>query len=45
MEHRHLGSSGLYVSEVSYGNWLTHGSQVEEEAAAACVTRALAKSP
>src|SRR3954468_18129486 len=41
MEHRHLGRSGLLVSEISYGNWITHGSQVEEEAALACVRRAL----
>ncbi|WP_328466897.1 aldo/keto reductase family protein [Actinoplanes sp. NBC_00393] len=41
MEHRHLGRSGLLVSELAYGNWITHGSQVEEEAAAACVRAAL----
>jgi aryl-alcohol dehydrogenase-like predicted oxidoreductase len=41
MEHRHLGNSGLVVSEISYGNWLTHGSQVEEDAALACVRAAL----
>ncbi|MDQ4053835.1 MAG: aldo/keto reductase family protein [Actinomycetota bacterium] len=41
MEFRNLGSSGLKVSEISYGNWLTHGSQVEEDAALACVRRAL----
>jgi aryl-alcohol dehydrogenase-like predicted oxidoreductase len=41
MEFRHLGRSGLYVSEISYGNWLTHGSQVEEDAALACVKAAL----
>jgi aryl-alcohol dehydrogenase-like predicted oxidoreductase len=41
MEFRHLGRSGLMVSEISYGNWITHGSQVEEEAAAACVRAAL----
>lgn len=41
MEHRRLGRSGLSVSEISYGNWLTHGSQVEEDAAAACVAAAL----
>jgi aryl-alcohol dehydrogenase-like predicted oxidoreductase len=41
MEFRHLGRSGLYVSEISYGNWLTHGSQVEEDAALACVRAAL----
>lgn len=41
MEFRHLGRSGLLVSAVSYGNWITHGSQVEEDAANACVHRAL----
>src|SRR5919202_5464368 len=41
MEHRHLGRSGLMVSEIAYGNWITHGSQVEEEAAHACVRAAL----
>ena len=41
MEFRHLGSSGLKISEITYGNWLTHGSQVENEAALACVRAAL----
>ncbi|WP_166140394.1 aldo/keto reductase family protein [Nocardioides ochotonae] len=41
MEFRNLGASGLKVSAISYGNWLTHGSQVEEDAALACVRRAL----
>src|SRR5258705_10524286 len=41
MEYRHLGRSGLLISEISYGNWITHGSQVEEEAATACVRAAL----
>jgi aryl-alcohol dehydrogenase-like predicted oxidoreductase len=41
MKHRHLGRSGLLVSEISYGNWITHGSQVEEEQALACVRAAL----
>jgi aryl-alcohol dehydrogenase-like predicted oxidoreductase len=41
MEFRHLGHSGLIISEIAYGNWLTHGSQVEEEAALACVRTAL----
>ena len=41
MEIRNLGKSGLKVSAVSYGNWLTHGSQVEEDAAVACVRQAL----
>jgi aryl-alcohol dehydrogenase-like predicted oxidoreductase len=41
MEYRHLGRSGLKVSEIAYGNWITHGSQVAEEAAVACVRAAL----
>jgi aryl-alcohol dehydrogenase-like predicted oxidoreductase len=41
MEFRHLGRSGLMVSEISYGNWLTHGSQVEADEATACVREAL----
>ncbi|MEW1957514.1 aldo/keto reductase family protein [Kineococcus sp. NPDC059986] len=41
MEFRHLGRSGLKISEITYGNWLTHGSQVENEAAVACVHAAL----
>jgi voltage-dependent potassium channel beta subunit len=41
MEYRHLGRSGLLISEIAYGNWITHGSQVEEEQATACVHAAL----
>ena len=41
MEIRNLGASGLKVSAIAYGNWLTHGSQVEEDAALACVRQAL----
>lgn len=41
MQHRFLGRSGLKVSEISYGNWITHGSQVEEDAALACIGAAL----
>src|SRR3954471_18082342 len=41
MKFRHLGRSGMLVSEISYGNWITHGSQVEEEQATACVHAAL----
>jgi aryl-alcohol dehydrogenase-like predicted oxidoreductase len=41
MEFRHLGRSGMLVSEISYGNWITHGSQVEEDAAVSCVRAAL----
>ena len=31
----------MYVSEITYGNWSTHGSQVEQEAAIKCVRAAL----
>jgi aryl-alcohol dehydrogenase-like predicted oxidoreductase len=41
MEIRNLGTSGLKISAIAYGNWLTHGSQVEEDAALACVRQAL----
>jgi aryl-alcohol dehydrogenase-like predicted oxidoreductase len=41
MDYRHLGRSGLKVSEIAYGNWITHGSQVAEDAARACVAAAL----
>jgi aryl-alcohol dehydrogenase-like predicted oxidoreductase len=41
MEFRRLGRSGLSVSEISYGNWITHGSQVEEDQAHSCVRAAL----
>lgn len=41
MEYRRLGSTGMYVSEITYGNWITHGSQVEAEAANKCVRAAL----
>ncbi|OBJ32018.1 MULTISPECIES: aldo/keto reductase family protein [Mycolicibacter] len=41
MEFRYLGNSGLQISEITYGNWLTHGSQVENDVATACVHAAL----
>ena len=41
MEYRRLGNSGMYISEIAYGNWITHGSQVESEAAIKCVRTAL----
>ncbi|GLY59128.1 MAG: aldo/keto reductase family protein [Cellulosimicrobium funkei] len=39
--YRYLGNSGLKISEITYGNWLTHGSQVENDVATACVHAAL----
>ena len=41
MEFRYVGKSGLKISEITYGNWLTHGSQVENDQATACVRAAL----
>jgi aryl-alcohol dehydrogenase-like predicted oxidoreductase len=41
MEFRYLGDSGLKISEIIYGNWLTHASQVENETATQCVHAAL----
>ena len=41
MKYRYLGNSGLKISEVAYGNWLTHGSQVENDVATQCVRAAL----
>ncbi len=41
MDFRYLGNSGLKISEITYGNWLTHGSQVENEQAHACVKASL----
>jgi aryl-alcohol dehydrogenase-like predicted oxidoreductase len=41
MEFRYLGNSGLKISEITYGNWLTHGSQVENDVARTCVQAAL----
>jgi len=43
VEYRRLGSTGMYVSEISYGNWITHGSQVESDAAIKCVKTAFAE--
>jgi aryl-alcohol dehydrogenase-like predicted oxidoreductase len=41
MKYRYLGRSGLKITEIVYGNWLTHGSQVANEVATACVRAAL----
>ena len=41
MEYRFLGNSGFKVSEITYGNWITHGSQIENDAAIATVHAAL----
>lgn len=41
MHYRKLGTSGLTVSEMALGNWITHGAQVDNETATACVHTAL----
>ncbi|WP_375489936.1 aldo/keto reductase family protein [uncultured Jatrophihabitans sp.] len=41
MDFRYLGDSGMQVSEITYGNWLTHGSQIENDVATKCVRAAL----
>ena len=41
MQYRKLGNTGMYISEITYGNWITHGSQVESDAAIKCVRTAL----
>lgn len=41
MGYRYLGDSGLRISAITYGNWLTHGSQLEQDAAESCVRAAL----
>jgi aryl-alcohol dehydrogenase-like predicted oxidoreductase len=41
VEFRYVGDSGFKISEITYGNWLTHGSQVENDQAKACVRAAL----
>src|SRR3954454_1400843 len=40
-DFRYLGASGLKISKITYGNWLTHESQVENDAATKCVRAAL----
>lgn len=41
INYRYLGHSGLKITELTYGNWLTHASQVANDQAAACVKAAL----
>src|SRR3954447_23621226 len=40
MNYRHLGASGLRVSEIALGSWLTYGGTVEDDSAVACIHRA-----
>ncbi|NOX62407.1 MAG: aldo/keto reductase [Chloroflexi bacterium] len=40
MNYRNLGRSGLKISEISLGGWLTYGAGVDDETAKACLTTA-----
>ncbi len=40
MQYRRLGASGLKVSEVCLGSWLTFGNATEDQTATACIDRA-----
>ena len=40
MEYRHLGRSGLQVSVLSFGSWVTFGGQIGTEMAVACLDAA-----
>jgi aryl-alcohol dehydrogenase-like predicted oxidoreductase len=40
MEYRRLGKSGLKVSAIALGSWLTYGTVTEREASMACVKQA-----
>ena len=40
MEYRFLGKSGIKLSALSFGTWVTFGDQVGEETAAACLKAA-----
>ncbi len=41
VEYRYLGNSGLKITEITYGNWVTHGLQVDRDKAIATVRHAL----
>lgn len=40
MQYRYLGASGLSVSAISFGSWVTFGNQLDDEGAAACMRQA-----
>jgi voltage-dependent potassium channel beta subunit len=42
MEYRYLGRSGLKVSVLSFGSWITFGSQIQEREAVDCLAAAYA---
>ena len=40
MQYRHLGRSGLKVSELSFGSWVTYANQIDTKEARACMALA-----
>jgi voltage-dependent potassium channel beta subunit len=40
MKYRNTGASGLKISEIGLGSWLTYGTAAEQEAADACIAKA-----
>ena len=38
MNYRRLGRSGLKVSELSFGSWVTYGNQMDDRLARECMT-------
>ncbi len=40
MNYRRLGSSGLRLSELSFGSWVTFHNQVDDKLALECMTAA-----
>jgi voltage-dependent potassium channel beta subunit len=40
MQYRRLGSSGLKLSELSFGSWVTYGNQLAEDTARECMAAA-----
>jgi aryl-alcohol dehydrogenase-like predicted oxidoreductase len=41
MKYRKLGGSGVTISEIAFGSWLTTSGEVQKDQAIACVHRAL----
>ena len=41
MDYRKVGKTGLKISEISLGAWLTYGGSVEKNQSKACITKAL----
>ncbi|MHA1978182.1 MAG: aldo/keto reductase family protein [Candidatus Hodarchaeales archaeon] len=41
MKYRQMGRTGIKISEISLGAWLTYGGTVEEQGAQTCITKAV----